>query len=60
MPHDEVSGRVETCREILEFYFSDSALLKDRFLQQRISENEEGWVSINVLATFNKVIEPCL
>jgi hypothetical protein len=46
---------LSACKSILEFYFSDSNLNKDRFLKQKIAENPEGWVALNVLATFNKV-----
>jgi hypothetical protein len=56
--HDEkesASKGLTACKSILEFYFSDSNLNKDRFLKQKIAENPEGWVALQVLATFNKV-----
>ena len=40
---------------ILRFYFSDSNLLKDRFLKTTIASSPEGWVSVQILNTFNKL-----
>lgn len=42
-------------QQLLEFYFGDSNLLKDRFLRQKIEESEGGWVPLAVMATFNKL-----
>jgi len=51
------SKGLSACKSILEFYFSDSNLNKDRFLKQKIAESPEGWVALGVLSTFNKVGE---
>lgn len=47
--------RIVKAKELLEFYFGDSNLLKDRFLTERIRQSDEGWVPISVLITFNKL-----
>ena len=39
------------------FYFSDSNLAKDKFLKEKITENEGGWVPLSLFMTFNKVKE---
>lgn len=39
----------------LEYYFSDSNLPSDKFLQAKMKENEEGYVDISVLLTFNRL-----
>lgn len=39
----------------LEYYFSDSNLPSDKFLQMKMKENEEGYVDISVLLTFNRL-----
>lgn len=39
----------------VQFYFSDSNLIKDKFLKTLISEDEDGWVPIEKLATFKRV-----
>ncbi|XP_072375387.1 la-related protein 7 [Diabrotica undecimpunctata] len=39
--------------QLMEFYFSDSNLAKDRFLSQLISENP--FVDINIFLKFNKI-----
>ena len=36
------------------FYFSDSNLAKDKFLKEKITENEGGWVPLSLFMTFNK------
>jgi hypothetical protein len=42
-------------KELLEFYFGDSNLLKDRFLRHKIENSDGGWVPLSVLATFKKL-----
>ena len=41
----------------LEFYFSDSNFRRDNFLRGKADENEEGFVEIAVLLTFNSTPE---
>jgi len=39
----------------VEFYFSDSNYPRDKFLRAQAAQNEEGFVPINVIATFSRV-----
>lgn len=41
--------------QLMEFYFSDSNLAKDRFLSQLI--NEDPYVDLNIFLKFNKIIK---
>jgi lupus La protein len=43
----------------LEFYFSDSNFRRDNFLRGKANENEEGFVEIAVLLTFNRLKQLC-
>lgn len=43
-------------KQLLEFYFSDSNLCKDAFLRTQIESNEEGWIPVDLLLTFNKYV----
>ncbi|XP_072164847.1 la-related protein 7-like [Diadema setosum] len=45
---------VDICQQV-EFYFSDANLRKDRYLMQEMSKTEKGYVSLDVLANFNKM-----
>lgn len=38
----------------LEYYFGDMNLARDKFLQEKIKE-DEGWVSLEVMVTFNRL-----
>lgn len=38
----------------IEYYFSDGNLLRDRFLQNEINEND-GWISLAILTTFKRL-----
>jgi len=42
-------------REQMEFYFSDSNLSKDRFINQEILKDPEGYVDLNLFLKFNKI-----
>ncbi|GAV04147.1 hypothetical protein RvY_14470-2 [Ramazzottius varieornatus] len=44
-------------RQQLEFYFGDANLGKDRFLQEKIQQSEDGFVPLDILLTFNKLRE---
>lgn len=46
------------CREV-EFYFSDENLMKDMFLLRHIQKNNEGFVSLKLIASFKKVKQIC-
>lgn len=39
----------------VEFYFSDANLPRDRFLQEELKKNEEGWISLSVIASFKRM-----
>eukprot|EP01046_Picozoa_sp_COSAG06_P099818 COSAG06_NODE_45937_length_351_cov_0.583333_1_plen_67_part_10 len=41
----------------VEFYFGDANLPKDKFLKKQIKADpeNEGWVSLDVVATFKKM-----
>ncbi|BFY97793.1 hypothetical protein BsWGS_00833 [Bradybaena similaris] len=40
----------------IEYYFSDINLLKDKFLQEKIQE-DDGWVTIDTMLKFNRLKE---
>lgn len=42
-------------KEQIEFYFSDSNVLKDKFILQQIQKDKEGWVDLKLIANFNRV-----
>ena len=42
-------------RNQVEFYFSDSNFRNDKFLKEKAAEDDEGFVSIETLLTFNKL-----
>ena len=50
-----MAGQTEKIKDQIEFYFSESNLRKDRFLQKEISKEKDGWVGLPVLLTFNKL-----
>ncbi|KAG2437798.1 hypothetical protein HXX76_005418 [Chlamydomonas incerta] len=39
----------------IEFYFSDSNLPKDKFLKERIAEDPNGFVQLNVICAFQRM-----
>jgi lupus La protein len=45
---------VDIIRQI-EYYFGESNLRRDKFLISKIAEDDEGWVPITVLLTFNRL-----
>lgn len=46
---------LDAIRTQVEYYFSDSNLPRDKFLRAKTEENEKGFVSIAVLATFKRL-----
>jgi len=42
-------------RKQVEYYFSDTNLPRDKFLQTAIAKNEDKWVPIETLCTFNRL-----
>lgn len=39
----------------IEYYFSDENLVRVKFLRNRIEENPDGWVHLNVLVKFRRL-----
>lgn len=39
----------------VEFYFSDANLPRDRFLQEELKKNEEGWIALSTIASFTRM-----
>lgn len=50
-PQDDLTA----LRRQLEYYFSDSNLPRDKFLRAKTEENEQGYVPISVLLSFNRL-----
>ncbi|XP_054719759.1 la-related protein 7-like [Uloborus diversus] len=42
-------------RTQMEFYFSDSNLVRDKFLQELISQDPNGYVELDLFRNFNKI-----
>lgn len=51
----KTEGKNDDVQKQLEFYFSDSNLPRDRFLRSKVEENEDGYVDISVILTFNRI-----
>jgi len=52
--NEEVSTLQKKIIRQVEYYFGDHNLPRDRFLREKITE-DEGWVSIQCLTTFNRL-----
>lgn len=52
---EEQKHTAEEVIKQVEFYFSDTNLPKDKFLWRTVQSNEQGWVSINTIAGFNRM-----
>ncbi|XP_054723214.1 la-related protein 6-like [Uloborus diversus] len=48
-----------TIMKTVEFYLSDTNILKDPFLLKHVRRNKEGYVSVKLLASFRKVRTLC-
>lgn len=46
---------IDAIQRQLEYYFSDSNLPRDKFLRAKTEENEDGYVDIAVLLSFNRL-----
>ena len=44
---------------IIQFYFSDSNLPRDKFLKGLVSKSDEGWVDFATIAQFKRMLELC-
>lgn len=47
----------EKIRKQVEFYFSDSNIVRDAFLRGKVESTEGGWVPASLLASFKRVKE---
>ncbi|EFA76751.1 hypothetical protein PPL_09502 [Heterostelium album PN500] len=47
--------QVNSIVEQLEYYFSDSNLLKDKYMNKQVHHSNDGWIGIDILLTFNKL-----
>lgn len=47
----------QTIIKQLEYYFSEANLRRDKFMNTKIAENEDGWVDLSVMLTFNRLKE---
>eukprot|EP00696_Hemimastix_kukwesjijk_P002798 gnl/Hemi2/1341_TR474_c0_g1_i1.p1 gnl/Hemi2/1341_TR474_c0_g1~~gnl/Hemi2/1341_TR474_c0_g1_i1.p1 ORF type:complete len:111 (+),score=42.38 gnl/Hemi2/1341_TR474_c0_g1_i1:55-387(+) len=54
-PPPTLSAEMEAIKQQIEFYFSESNLLRDKFLQAQSRLNPEGYVSIAVIASFRRM-----
>lgn len=43
----------------VEYYFSESNMRRDKFLTQKVEENEGKWIPFSVLLTFNRLKALC-
>lgn len=55
MVREPKNGDIDAIRRQLEYYFSDSNLPRDKFLRAKTEENEDGFVKLSVLLTFNRL-----
>ena len=39
----------------MQYYFGDFNLPRDKFLQEQLKDNEEGWVGIDVMLKFQRL-----
>ncbi|KAL0248435.1 hypothetical protein GEMRC1_003671 [Eukaryota sp. GEM-RC1] len=46
---------MKTALQQVEFYFSDSNYLKDKFLLSTAKQTPEGWISLDVINSFNRM-----
>ncbi|KAN0009544.1 hypothetical protein ACTFIU_006839 [Dictyostelium citrinum] len=50
------SNRVNDIKKLIEFYFSDSNLRKDKFLFNLIQTNKnDGWIDLSIILEFQKI-----
>jgi lupus La protein len=49
------SANVAKIIKQVEFYFSDANLPRDRFLQEELKKNEEGWIALSTIASFTRM-----
>lgn len=52
---DEINNKTKKIRKQVEYYFSDVNLLRDKFMQEEL-KNDEGWIPIQTLLKFNRLL----
>lgn len=50
-----MTSKEKQIKDQIEFYFSDSNLLKDKFLSSLINKDENGYVDLNIISNFNRM-----
>lgn len=50
-----MTSKEKQIKDQIEFYFSDSNLLKDKFLSNLITKDENGYVDLNIISNFNRM-----
>ncbi|BFY97842.1 hypothetical protein BsWGS_00882 [Bradybaena similaris] len=53
---DALTAREARIIKQIEYYFGDINLLKDKFLQEKIQE-DDGWVTMDTMLKFNRLKE---
>ena len=41
----------------INFYFGNSNLPKDKFLQKKVAENSDGWVDLSIIGSFKRMTD---
>ena len=41
----------------INFYFGNSNLPKDKFLQKKVAENPDGWVDLSIIGSFKRMTD---
>jgi len=54
---DKMEAASAKIKKQVEFYFSDSNIVKDAFLKSKVESTEGGWVAASLLASFKRVKE---
>lgn len=50
-----LKGLLQRIQQQVEFYLGDANLPKDKFLQEKVKQHPEGYVSLELIASFNKM-----
>lgn len=54
-PRKRMKAVYSQIREQMEFYFSDSNLMRDRFMKKQITESKDGFINLDIFLNFNKI-----
>eukprot|EP00731_Ephydatia_muelleri_P019336 Em0012g161a len=50
-----LKGLLQRIQQQVEFYLGDANLPKDKFLQEKVKQHPEGYVALELIASFNKM-----